>query len=431
MKYKKEISLEEREKAAKRNEVIALIMVIVATIVIFVSCKFTYEIYKVFNYMNQSAVYKGVTHVNDANDSLEDVHKLMYEIDNIYNSTYINDKEMVNIDEYICNSLISAYGDKYGGYMNPQETVVNNTEVGSHIHGIGILVVPEYHDNEDEFELYLIDVYDESPAYKAGLRVGDRITHVNNNRLSMTKYNYTESINDVKGEIGTTVDITIIPKGKNDSKVITIERDIADIQTVRYELIDNNVGYIKIREFDSKTDEQFEQAIKYFTSKGINKFVFDMRNNSGGLRDSVTEMLDILIPEGIIITEYNSNGDIVNVSESDSKYVDFESITLINKGTASAAELFTKCLLDYDKTITIGETSYGKGTICTTFPLSNGGAIIVSTGKYLTKSGEDIEKVGIKPDIEMSLTEEKQEIYYKLNVDEDDLIVKAVELLQN
>lgn len=128
--------------------------------------------------------------------------------------------------------------------------------------------------------------------------------------------------------------------------------------------------------------------------------------------------------------ELDSKGNILETSMSDANCIDFESVTIINSSTASAAELFTKCLLDYDLTTTIGDTSFGKGTVCTTYPLSNGGSIMVSTGKYLTKSKEDIEKKGITPDIKIKLSDEKEEIRYKLALEEDDIITRALKELE-
>ena len=141
-------------------------------------------------------------------------------------------------------------------------------------------------------------------------------------------------------------------------------------------------------------------------------------------------MLDVLLPEGLIIKQYDKDGNIVEINNSDENCKEFTSVCLINTLTASASELFTQSLIDYNLTTTIGETSYGKGTICTTFNLSNGGSLTMSTGNYLTKSGKIIENVGITPDIEMRLDDDKQSISYKLTDDEDDLIQMAIKVLQ-
>lgn len=429
---KEELTLEEREKRVAKNEYTALIMLCISVTMIVLGFGFIYNVYRTCKPLTETTLYKGMKTKDLENDTLEDTQKLMNELENLYEASYINDIEREKIDEYVLNALVEAFGDKYAIYMDPDETIANYNQLGNHISGIGIYARAETEETSDEYGSYIIDVYDGSPADEAGLEPGDKITHVNGKRLSESKYTFSESIDDVKGEEGTTVKITFLDASDNrKEKVVRIKRRNTKTYTVRYKELTNEVGYIKITQFESDTGKDFKEAIDYFQNKGIKKYVFDLRDNSGGLKEAVVESLDYLLPEGLILEEIDNTGKTIEENYSDKECVDFESVILANEYTASAAEVFTKCLRDYDKTTIIGETTFGKGTICTTFNLSNGGSVMMSTGKYLTKSKDDVEKIGIVPDILMKLEKKEEKILYKLEAEEDDLIQKAIEVLSN
>ena len=425
---KQDITLDEREKQVRRNEYIATSMLIIGLLTVCTGASFMDKIYKTYKLMSESTVYQGLNNRDNETDNLDDVQKIMKEIDNIYSTSYINEIERDSIDENVCNALVKAYGDRYAVYMNPKDTVANNNSIGSHIEGIGVLARAEVQDNIDDYDIYIIDVYDNSPAEKAGLKIGDRVIKINDKELSKSKYMFSEALNDIKGQAGTSVKLTCLDKNDN-IKEINIVRKNTVVNTVRYKKLTDDVGYIIIRQFESYTDNQFIDAIKDLNKQGVNKFIFDLRDNNGGLKDSVVNMLDHLLPSGVIIQELDKNNNIISTSMSDKNCIQFESVTIINNSTASAAELFTQTLRDYNKTTVIGSTSFGKGTVCTTFNLSNGGSVRVSTSKYITSSGKDLEKVGIDPDIEIKLDEEKESTRYKLDLQEDDVVNYAISLL--
>lgn len=421
----------ERERYLKKLQYTAVIMLSIASIILMIGFVYTGRTWKAYALLSTSTMYQGVVNRDKENDSLDDTKKLMDEITNIYETSYVNDIEKEEIDEYVLNALVTAYGDRYAVYRDLADTVDSSTAIASQINGIGVLSRAVYDDYNTEYFIYIIDVYDGSPAEQAGLKIGDEVLKVNGKKLDSSKYNFNEAISDIKGEAGTAVTLTV--KDVNTGKIsdITVVRQRTSVNTVRYKQLTDDVGYILIRSFEMTTADEVKEALDYFSKLNISKFVFDVRDNTGGLKHTVIETLDMLVGKGVLMYELNSKGEVIDTSMSDADCIKFESVTLVNSYTASAAELFTKCLSDYDLTTTIGETTFGKGTVCTTYPLSNGGSVMVSTGKYLTKSKEDIEKKGIKPDIEMELSEEKLEIFYKLTVDEDDLIQRAIEELNN
>ena len=422
--------LNEKEKRLEKMQYAAVIMLFIAAVMIIFGFVFTSKTYKTYSLMCNSTVYRGIINRDNENDTLDDTKKLMDEIENIYEASYINNIERENIDEYVLNALVEAYGDRYAVYRDLADTIDSSTAIASQINGIGILSRAEYNEHNTLYDIYIIDVYDNSPAEEAGLKIGDIIHKVNGIQLDSSKCNFSEAISNIKGNAGTTVTLTIEDGDTGEIKDVEVERRVTAVNTVRYQQISDSVGYIEIRAFESTTADEFKEAIDYFNSIGINKFVFDMRDNTGGLKYSVINTLDMLVGSGVLMYELDSNGNIVETSISDANCKDFESVTIINCNTASAAELFTKCLSDYELTTTIGETSFGKGTVCTTYPLSNGGSVMISTGKYLTKSMEDIEKTGITPDIEIKLSDDKLDEVYKLPIEDDDIIQRALKELE-
>lgn len=425
---KKVMSLEEREKKVKKAETAALVMMCIAVTLVIIGGKFMLTMYEVSSSIATSPLYKGMKAKDKENDTLDETKKILDEIENIFEEVYVNEIEREYIDEYVCSALIDAYGDTYSVYRDPDETVDNFIELGSSIYGIGILSRAELDDYTDEYNMYIIDVYDDSPAEKAGLKPGDLITHVKGKRLDMYDYTFKDAIEDIKGKEGTSINLTY--KRDNKEYTVDIERKHTKTRTVKHTKLNDTVGYIEIRQFEEDTYIEFKDVIEKLKADGIDKYIFDLRENTGGLKDSAVKILDYLLDEGLIMNTVDKNGNIIETETSDANHIEFESVTIIDDSTASAAELFTQCLLDYNKTITVGKKSFGKGTVCTTIGLSNGGTITVSTGKYLTKSGFDIEDNGIEPQYEVRLNKEKDEILYKLPIEDDDVITKALEIIQ-
>lgn len=421
-------SLEQKRVRVMKMQYSAVIMLIVAITAFVVGLVYMDRVYKTYSIMTSSTVYAGLLKRDESNDTLSDTQQLMDEIENLYETCYVGDIQRDNIDEFVLNALVKAYGDRYASYRNTTQAEQNNEKKDNKQYGIGALLTPEYTEGTTKYSLYVVDVYKDSPAEKAGIQIGDLITAINNEELDILDLNYNKALDELNGDLGTTVNLKV-----NSSGVITnkdVERDLVNVSTVRYKELTPEIGYIRIRDFQSHTDEEFKEALDYFTNKGIQKFVFDLTNNSGGIEDTVINMLDDLLQSGLIVEEYDSSGNLLKSVEANPETgFTFNSVTLINSNTASAAELFAKCLRDNYTTSIVGTRSYGKSTVCTTFTLSNGGQVTLSTGKYLTASKHDIEGKGIEPDYEVKLDREKQDIYYKLDDSENDLIQKALEIL--
>lgn len=358
------------------------------------------------------------------NKELNETFNKLVQIDKYYKMFYVGEIDYDNLELVLGNALITAYGDKYGAYFDEEYTKKQIEKNTSSLYGIGILVRAE----EDK-HLYVIESY-EGPAKEAGIETGCIITKVDGKELDLsTNELYNEVIDTIKGEINTTVEITFIDN-EGIEHTVDVKRAEITITSVVYEIINNDTGYVLIREFGGNTDEDFEKALRELKSKGINKVIYDVRGNSGGLLTSVSKMLDLVLPAGETIYIVNANEEVVETHESDRNMIEFEkSIVLVDKNSASASELFAQSLKEFGIATIIGETTFGKGTVCSEYMLSDTDMIMISTYKYLTKSKECLEGIGVKPDIEFVLSEEESDILYKLPLEEDDVIAKALDIL--
>ena len=336
---------------------------------------------------------------------------LIDEIDNLYGEYYIGEIDYDLIEESILNGYVEGTKDKYGSYLTEKEASSYSDGLNEILVGVGIEVA------EEGQSLYVTEVYDESPAKKSGMKVGDVITGVENKNISELGFN--EAIRLIRGEQGTKVNITLKDRD------LTLTRDKVTTPYIRYDII-NDVGYIKIKRFAINTGEDFKDILDKLKDRGINKFVFDLRGNGGGLLESIIETLDYLLPEGLIVRIDDKYGEDKEFT-SDKYSTEGEMVVLVDGKTASAAELFTLALMDYDKATVVGTQTYGKGTSAITIPISKG-AVNISTALYHTKSSNNIEGVGITPDIILSYKSDVP--LYKAKYSEDNQLQKALEILK-
>ena len=222
---------------------------------------------------------------------------------------------------------------------------------------------------------------------------------------------------------------------------LTITRRKIEVPTVEFRMLDDKTGYVAVSEFDLVTVEQFEQAIDELTAKGMKQLVIDLRNNPGGILDSAVAMVDYLLPDDIstykkgegkslIVYTADKNQEGETYTASDGHSVDIPMAILVNGDSASASEVFTGAMKDYDKAVVVGTTSYGKGIVQNLIPLGDGSAIKVTTAHYYTPSGFDLHGKGIEPDVEVEL-DEKLKTQAVIAPEEDNQLKKAVEVLNS
>lgn len=331
---------------------------------------------------------------------------------------YIDDVDEETLDDASLKGLLSGLGDDYAVYYTAEEMAdIVEADNGEYA-GIGVSV-----SMNDDGEIYVYRVFDDTPAKEAGLQVGDIITEA----AGVTEFETLEAlVSVVKGEVGTTVDITVDRDGQE--LEFTIERRKITIESVSYEMLDNNIGYIYIMEFNLLTTDQFNEAIEDLLSQGMESLILDLRDNPGGLLDTVVAMSDRVLPEGVILTVENASGEITTYSSDEENQLDIPMVAIINENSASASEVFVGALKDYGVATVVGETSFGKGIVQSMWQFSDGSGMKFTTDRYYTPNGTSLDGVGITPDIEVSLPEDAYDDGI-LTDEEDTQLQAAIEVL--
>ncbi len=373
------------------------------------------------------------------NRKLNDVltsHSAYYKADEIRDligQYFIGDADEKRMEEYALDGLIAGLGDKYAVYLTADEFRARELESAGQLVGIGTQVVW----NDDAELLEIVDVFPDSPAQKAGVEPGDLINMIG--EKSVSDLGYDEAVRVIRGEAGTEVSFTVI-RGETEQIGFTVARAAVSTPSVYFHFFrdekgnDTKIGVIRISGFDSTTPEQFSEALRQLTEGGAEGVVYDLRNNPGGELNSVTSILDLLLPEGPIVRLYDKAKNETTIS-SDQEFLDMKAVVLINGNSASAAELFTSALRDYAKkdlidVTVMGTKTYGKGTAQTIFRLSDNSAISISTKTYDPPFSDNYEGIGIKPDITVEQTEEARKInFYKLTDANDNQLIEAVHCL--
>ena len=331
---------------------------------------------------------------------------------------YLGELDEQAVEDSLASGLVSATGDKYAQYYTKEEFDRLMEDQSGSYSGIGVSIV----ENEDgEIEIY--KVFNGSPAEEAGIQVKDVIVEANGVR---DFEDIDELVSLVRGETGTSVDLVV--KRAETEIPVTVERRNIEMETVNYEMLDNNIGYIELVEFDTVSVEQFNKALEDLESQGMTSLILDLRDNPGGDYDTVIAMSDRVLPAGNITTVINNKGKEKTETSDDEHKITIPMAVLINENSASASELFTGAIKDYGIATLIGETTYGKGIIQSIYRLPDGSGMKFTTEEYLTPKGNHINGIGVSPDIEVSIPEEAYEDG-EVTKEEDTQLQKAIEVL--
>lgn len=331
---------------------------------------------------------------------------------------YIGEVDSEKLTDSLAAGLLAGIDDKYAEYYDADEFAALIDSVSGNYAGVGISIVMNA---DNEIEVY--KVFKDSPAQKAGIKVKDIIVKAGGQESFETM---DDLVAVVKGDVGTTVDITV--RRDDGEHTYTVERAQVVMDTVEYKMLENNIGYIAISEFDTVTTDQFNNALDDLEKQGMTSVILDLRNNPGGEYDAVVAMADRVLPEGKIISTEDKSGNIKTEYSDDENKLTIPCVVLVNGNSASAAEVFTGALQDHGVATIIGETTYGKGVVQSIFQLSDGSGMKFTTEKYYTPNGRDINGVGITPDIEVSLPEDAYADGV-LDEDEDTQLQAAIEAL--
>jgi carboxyl-terminal processing protease len=332
---------------------------------------------------------------------------------------YVDEVDQSKAMDAAINGLLQSL-DPYSAYMTPESFDSMQTETSGKFGGLGIEVGME------SGVVKVISPIDNSPASKAGLKAGDYIVKIN--KTQVQGKSLTEAVDLMRGPIGSSIEITVRRPGIKKALIFNITREIIQIQSVKSELINNNVGYIRLTSFNENSSKQIKNKVKQLKkSKDLIGYILDLRNNPGGLLSQAIKISDFFLENGEIVSTKSRT-----VSENRKWFANKGDITdgktlivLINYGSASASEIVAGALKDHKRAIIIGENSYGKGSVQSIIPLKNKGAIRLTIAKYYLPSGKSISEVGVTPDIEIAEGEEN----FKFNSETDKQLNFALKLL--
>lgn len=328
--------------------------------------------------------------VTDSDGIGSEVEGKLNAIDSVLESFYFGDVDDETAKDNIYKAYLSSYGDKYTMYYTADEYKALKESTNGKFYGIGAVC-----QLSGEGGVLLVDVYDNGAGYQAGLRSGDRVVNVDGRDI--TDMELSSAVALIKGDKGTSVTLEVI-RG-TERLTFSAVRDVVEAKTVSYTLLDNNIGYLSISQFEEVTTKQFKAAVEDLQSQGMKGLVIDIRNNPGGLLDTVVGMLKYMLPDGLIVYTEDKQGNRKEYKGQDNDEFNLPLAVIVNGNSASASEIFAGAIQDYGKGTIIGTQTYGKGIVQTVKPLTDGSAIKFTIAKYFTPKGQDIHGKGVTPDI--------------------------------
>ena len=337
------------------------------------------------------------------------------------NEEYVDEINQSESMDSAINGLLQSL-DPYSAYMSPEIFNEMQTETRGEFGGLGIEVSME------SGVVKVISPIDDTPASRAGIKAGDYIVKIEDTQVQGKTLS--EAVELMRGPVGTSIELTVRRVGKKKALIFNIAREIIKIQSVKTDLLDNDIGYIRLTSFNENSSDQIEYKIKDLEKNhSIKAYIFDLRNNPGGLLSQAIKISDFFLENGEIVSTksrqssenrkwFAKKGDLI-----DGKTL----IVLINYGSASASEIVAGALKDHKRAIILGESSYGKGSVQSIIPLKNGGGIRLTISKYYLPSGKSISEVGVTPDIFVEETGED----FKIKSEKDNQLNYAIKLFNS
>ena len=355
-------------------------------------------------------------------DKLYEKIDLLGEVLEKVQDEYVDEIDQAEVMDFAINGILQSL-DPYSAYMNPEIYKEMQTDTSGEFGGLGIEVTME------SGVVKVITPIDDTPASRVGVRAGDYIVRINGEQVQGKTL--MEAVNLMRGPVGSSIEITVRRKGLKKAKIFTIIREIIEIKSVISKLIDNEIGYLRLRAFNEISSNQLKgEILKLKKNNKLVGYILDLRNNPGGLLTQAVKISDFFLDDGEIVStrgrksrenrktfaERHYKGDIIKGKPL---------IVLINNGSASASEIVAGALQDNKRAVLLGETTYGKGSVQSIIPLRNRGAIRLTISKYYLPSGKSISEVGVTPDIRV----EEENDDFLINTITDNQLNYAVKLL--
>ena len=335
------------------------------------------------------------------------------------NKEYVDEINQSESMDSAINGLLQSL-DPYSSYMSPEIFEEMQTETSGEFGGLGIEVSME------AGVVKVITPIDDTPASKAGIKAGDYIVKIND--IQVQGKSLSEAVDLMRGPVGSGIELTVRRRGAKKALTFNVVREVIEVQSVKSELLENNIGYLRLTSFNDNSSQQIKKQIKKLKkNKNLNSYILDLRNNPGGLLSQAIKISDFFLENGEIVSTksrkksenrkwFAKKGDI-----TEGKTL----LVLINYGSASASEIVAGALKDHKRAIILGENSYGKGSVQSIIPLNNKGAIRLTVAKYYLPSGKSISEVGVRPDIEVN----EEGDNFKIKTETDNQLNYAIKLL--
>ncbi len=370
-----------------------------------------------------TALISGPENPGELHVNLDTVEEKIGQIEGIVNAYYLDDIDSEQVEDQIYKGMIQGLGDDYAEYYTAQELQKVQESNSGIYNGIGVALTQD----AETGVITVVSCYEGTPAWEAGILAGDVVYKVDDAEVSGE--DLTKVVAKIKKNDKDSVKLTVIRDGENDYLEFNVKRADVKVPTVSWDMLENQVGYIAISSFEQVTEEQFLEAKQELTKQGMEKLVIDLRNNLGGVLDTVCNILNEMLPEGIIVYTEDKNGERTEYRSDGKHTFDLPLVILVNEYSASASEIFAGAVKDYGIGTLVGTTTYGKGIVQRLFPLPDGTAVKMTIAKYYTPDGNDIHKVGIEPDVEVELDESLRQ-QSVISREEDNQLKKALEILE-
>lgn len=367
-----------------------------------------------------SKTSKKSSSTSNSKELLDDSTKTKLELlDQLVDESYSGDIDMDDLQEGLYRGYIDGLGDKYSVYYDEDETKALMQSTSGEFGGIGAL----FSQDKDTKVITFLKVYEGSGAEEAGFKVDDILYKVDGKDISGE--DLSEVVSKIRGDEGTTVELTVLRGDDGEEYTATVTRKIVQTDTVYHEMKEGKIGYIQVTEFDDVTTDQYKEALEDLENQGMKGLVVDLRNNPGGNVDTVTDMLDLMLPEGTTLSIKDKQGK-ESVYESDDEHQFTKPlVVLVNENSASASEIFSGAIQTFGTGEVVGTTTYGKGVVQQIFDLKDGTSVKLTIAEYLIAGQFGINGKGVTPDVEVQYEKDAQ------NPDRDNQLEKALEEVKN
>ena len=409
---------EKHEGTAQRVYKIIMLIVLTAFITFMITSL------SLYTYFTKNPAYTLITG-DSTSSEISSLDLYLSKIKSVIEKNYLwKDKiDEQKLKDGAIEGYVNGLGDKYTEYIPASEMKEFTENITGSFVGIGIYMIAD----EDSGRVIVYYPIPESPAEKAGIKPGDVIISVND--VEYTSDDFDKIADYIKGEVGTNVKLVIERDGEKLDFEIT--RQKIEVNPISSKVLKDNIGYINLPSFDSDSSKKLKEKIDDLVANGAKSLILDLRNNGGGIVDESTKMADFFLDKGKTIMTTKDNKDKEETEKTKSKITyDMPLVVLTNENTASASEILTAALKDNQRAKVIGTKTYGKGVIQTVISLSDGSGIKITTAEYYTPNGNEINKKGITPDIEVKLPETVKNIY-AVKDNDDTQLNKAIEELKN